>query len=275
MDALYTPEEDALFTAEHQVDIAELGNFRREKRIGLIVPSSNTNAEPDCTLLTPAGVTTHISRSGGYDIHAIPDSDEMRRFVRNDLDNQINLLSDARVDIIGYACTSATLADGPEFDRQFCADIEEKSGCLAVTTAGALVEALNFLGIEKISFTSPYVEVLANEGVDFLDQCGIKTLTNKVFSRELSSIEQGALTPADAYKMALLADHPEAQAIVISCTEYRALEALPYIEKALGKPVVSSNQALMFACLKRLQLPAFEPHTSGGRLFEKAFGGQQ
>ena len=58
----------------------------RLKRIGLIVPSSNTNVEPDCMMLCPPGVTIHSSRSGGYDVETIPDSAEMRRFVRQSVD---------------------------------------------------------------------------------------------------------------------------------------------------------------------------------------------
>ena len=66
--------------------------------------------------------------------------------------------------------------------------------------------------------------------------------------------------------MALKADHKDAQAIVISCTDYRALEAVPAIEHALGKPVITSNQALMFACLKRLNIPCADL-AGGGHLF--------
>lgn len=272
MNSRFVAESGVPLTPEQQADLALLDGCRRELRIGLIVPSSNTNAEPDCALLTPQGVTLHISRSGGYDIHAVPDSTEMRRFVRNDLDTQLQLLTDARVDLIGYACTSATLSDGPEFDRQFCAEIEQLSGKPAVTTAGALVEAIQFCGFSKVAFTSPYVQQLADESVDFIRQCGIEVVSRSDFSQELSSIEQGALTPADAYRMALQADQSDAEAVVISCTEYRALEALPLIEKALGKPVISSNQALMFACLQRLGLKGFHLPVHGGHLFREAFG---
>ena len=49
-----------------------LGEFKiadtRLSRIGMIVPSSNTNAEPDCLMLAPPGVTIHTTRSGGYDV---------------------------------------------------------------------------------------------------------------------------------------------------------------------------------------------------------------
>jgi maleate cis-trans isomerase len=240
----------------------------RRQRIGLIVPSSNTNAEPDCLMLMPTGVTLHATRSGGYDVNAIPDSGEMRRFVRQSLDLHLQLLMDARVDVIAYGCTSATLADGPAFDQEFCAEISAKSGCPAVTTAGALIEAMTSLGLERVAFTSPYVKTLADEAVDFIHQCGIEVVHQVGFDTDLNSLQQNALSPKDAYDMALKADHADAQGIVISCTDYRALEALPAIEEALGKPVVTSNQALMYACLQRLGAEG-DLAAVGGRLFNK------
>ena len=238
----------------------------RRRRLGMIVPSSNTNAEPDCQLLAPPGLTLHVTRSGGYDVEAIPDSDEMRRFARHALDDQLRLLVDARVELVAYACTSATLADGPEFDAAFCAEITARSGLPAVTTAGALVEAIHRLDAKRVAFTSPYVAQLAAESVHFLEQCGIEVVSQLGFERELSSLEQNRLTPADAYRMGIAADHPDAAALVISCTDYRALEALPALERALGKPVVTSNSALMYACLQRLGLDT-RALSAGGRLF--------
>ena len=140
----------------------------RSTRIGIIVPSSNSNAEPDCLMLAPSGVTLHFTRSGGYDVSAIPDSAEMRRFARQSLDQQLQLLVDSRVELIAYACTSATLSDGPEFDREFCREIAARSGLPAVTTAGALVEALHDIGASRVAFTSPYVKELNRESVDFI-----------------------------------------------------------------------------------------------------------
>nr|WP_320136118.1 aspartate/glutamate racemase family protein [uncultured Amphritea sp.] len=253
---------------KRSIAIPEIGANARCRRIGLIVPSSNTNVEPDCLMLTPPGVTLHVTRSGGYDVNAIPDSNEMRRFVRQSLDQQVQLLVDARVDVIAYGCTSATLSDGPAFDKAFCDEIREKSGCPSVTTAGALIEAIKSLGLERVAFTSPYVKVLADESVDFIRQSGIEVVNQVGFDKDLNSLDQGALTPNDAYEMALKADHPEAQGVVISCTDYRALEAVQAIEAAIGKPVVTSNQALMYACLKQLGI---EPDCAsvGGQLFNR------
>lgn len=240
----------------------------RTTRIGLIVPASNTNVEPDCMLLAPAGVTIHSERSGGYDPEAVPDSGEMRRFVRQSMDGHVRNLLDARVNLIAYGCTSATLSDGPEFDRQFREDLERRAGCPAITTAGALIDAIRSVGARKVAFTSPYVRALSRESVDFIQECGIEVVSEVAFDRELTSFEQNALTPQDAYDMALRADHGDAQAIVISCTDYRALEAVPAIEARLGKPVITSNQALMFACLRRLRLET-RAIGAGGRLFTR------
>jgi maleate cis-trans isomerase len=236
---------------------------RRRRRIGVIVPSSNTNAEPDLQMLAPTGVTLHCTRSGGYDIDAIPDSAEMRRFARQALDQQLQLLVDGRVELIAYACTSATLSDGPEFDAEFCAEITAKTGLPAVTTAGALVEAMRDLGARRVAFTSPYVVQLAGESVEFIRQCGIEVVNQLGFERELSSLEQNRLTPADAYRMGLAADHPDADLLVISCTDYRALEAVNALEQALAKPVVTSNSALMYVCLKHLGLDCSDIEVGG------------
>lgn len=243
----------------------------RLKRIGLIVPSSNTNVEPDCMMLCPPGVTIHSSRSGGYDVETIPDSAEMRRFVRQSIDKNCEDLMDARVDVIAYGCTSATLSDGPEFDSAFCRRLMDLTGRPAVTTAGALVEAIQHIGASKVAFTSPYVKALSTESVKYLKDSNIDVVTEVVFDRELNSLEQNALTPQDAYEMALKADHPDAQAIVVSCTDYRALEAIPAIEAFLKKPVITSNQALMFVCLKRLNIP-YGNLIEGGRLFTGQVG---
>ena len=248
----------------------KLGEFKiadtRLRRIGMIVPSSNTNAEPDCLMLAPRGVTIHTTRSGGYDVESVPDSEEMRRFARQSLDPQLQLLVDGRVELIAYACTSATMAEGPEFDKAFCDEITAVSGLPAVTTAGALVESIQDIGATKVAFTSPYVSQLAGEAVDFIEQCGIEVVNQVGFEQELSSLEQNALTPEDAFRMGLKADHAEAEVLVISCTDYRAVEAIPALEQALKKPVVTSNSALMYGCLKRLEVSMSEI-SAGGFLF--------
>ncbi len=240
---------------------------RGRAQIGLVVPVSNTNFESDLILLRPQGVSLHVMRAGSYDLDKVPDSEQMRQFALASLEEVISALSAARPDVILYGCTSATLAHAPEFDRDFAARITTMSGVPAVTAAGALVEALEALQVESIAFSSPYVEALNQEAIGFLEQCGIHTVSGAYIGSDLGNYEQGELTPDEVYDLGYRADHPDAEAIVLSCTDMRAVEVVEALEHDLRKPVVTSNQALLFAAVRRLSLPA-ETVVRCGRLFD-------
>lgn len=227
---------------------------RQRGRLGFIVPSSNTNLEPDCTLLVPTGVTAHFTRIGGYDVDAVPDAAAMRKLAYSGLAEPIDLLMAAKVDVIGYACASATLSHGWAFDRWLCKDIEAKSGVPAVTTSGAMVEALQHLDISSIGFASPYVEELNRDAVSFFESAGIEVANCANTGSTLSSAEQGNLKPYDAFNLGCAADHHDAQAIVIGCTDFRAVEAIKALENELGKPVITSNQAMIASCLSKINV---------------------
>jgi maleate cis-trans isomerase len=94
----------------------------------------------------------------------------------------------------------------------------------------------------------------------------IETVKCADVGRELGNYGQGELTPNEVFDLACQADHQQAEAIVLSCTDMRSVEAIEQIEAALGKPVVTSNQAMMFCLLRELGLP---PHKGlPGRLFD-------
>jgi len=244
---------------------------RGRARIGLVVPVSNTNFESDLILLRPQGVSLHVTRAGGYDLDEVPDSEQMRRFALASLEEVISALSAARPDVILYGCTSATLAHGPEFDSEFAERITAMSGVPAVTAAGALVEALAALQVRRIAFSSPYVEQLNREAIAFLEQCGIQTVSSAYVGSNLGNYGQGELTPEEVYELGCRADHPEAEAIVLSCTDMRAVEVVEVLERDLSKPVVTSNQALLFSAVRRLSLPP-ETVVRCGRLFDRGVG---
>lgn len=227
---------------------------RGRARLGIVVPFSNTNLEPDMQILRPNGVSLHFARAGGYDLDEVPDSDQMRKFALASLDEVILSLSAARPDVYIYGCTSATLAHGPEFDQQFAQRITDMAGKPAITAAGALVLALNTLGVRNIGFSSPYVEALNEEAIEFLGKSGFETVSSAYVGEDLGNQGQGEVTPERVAELGLAADSPEAEAIVLSCTDMRAVEAIGELEQKLGKPVVTSNQALMFAAARLLNL---------------------
>ena len=137
-----------------------MGNSRGRARIGVLVPFTNTNLEPDMALMRPDGVSMHFTRLGGYDADETPDEKQMQGLGSSDIDEPLQLLAGIRPDVILYGCTSATLTHGSEFDRQLSRNVELRSGALTVTAAGALVNALNFLNVKQIGFASPYVPAI-------------------------------------------------------------------------------------------------------------------
>lgn len=225
---------------------------RGRGRIGVVVPVSNGNLEPDLVMMRPAGLSLHFARAGGYDLDQVPDSAQMRKFAEASLDAVVDSLAAARVDVLLYGCTSATLAHGPGFDRDFRRRIEARAAVPAVTAAGALVEALTALSVTRIGFASPYTRALAGEAAAFLEACGFQVLSQAHVASDLGNYGQSDMTPEEAYRLGLEADRPEAEAVVLSCTDLRAAEAIEALEDALGKPVVASNQALIYCALARL-----------------------
>ena len=242
---------------------------RGRARIGVVVPFSNTNLEPDMAMLCPPGVSVHFARAGGYDLDAIPDEHQMRRYSDAPFEEVVDSLSGCRPDIVLYGCTSATLARGPEFDADFRRRIEEHAAIPAVTAASAVIEALRDLEVERFAFSSPYVSSLNDLAVSFIEAFGFRCVGRADAGAPLGNDEVAALTPEDVAALAGEADCAEAEAIVLSCTDMRAAEAVPAIEASQDKPVVTSNQAMMHAALKRLGLSpdecALRRHRLAGR----------
>jgi maleate isomerase/arylmalonate decarboxylase len=237
---------------------------RGRARLGVLVPFTNTNLEPDMALLRPDGVSLHVARMGGYDADEIPDADQMHGLGAADLEGPLRLLAGVRPDAILYGCTSATLTHGLAFDRDLAARITALTGAVSITAAGALVTALSALGAHKIGFASPYVAGINDMAIGFLADAGVETVARHDVTEVLDNDGQGALTPEDVFAMGLKADHPQADALVLSCTDMRSVETIARLEQALGKPVVTSNQAMIFAVKQALGWA--EPQPGFGRL---------
>lgn len=227
---------------------------RGRARFGLLVPFTNTNFEPDMALLAPPGVSLHVARMGGYDEDEIPDADQMHGLGASDLDGPLHLLCGAKPDVVLYGCTSATLTHGPAFDRDLAKRIKARSGAETVTAAGALVLACQTLDVTRIGFASPYVPQINDMAVEFLGDMGIDTVHRSEVTETLDNTGQGAMTPEDVFNLGRQADHRDAQAVVLSCTDMRSVEVIDRMEQSLGKPVITSNQALAFAAMRAIDI---------------------
>jgi maleate cis-trans isomerase len=239
---------------------------RARARVGVLVPSSNVNLEPDSTRLLPPRVTAHFARFGVYDPDAVPDTAEMQGLgSADDIDQAARLLSAAGVDVLAFGCTSGTLAHGTAFDDRLIGRLQAIAGVPAVTAAGSIVWALRTLGVRRIAVATPYVPDLLDRTIAFLEDAGFRVVGSACPAERLTSVGQRDLRPRDAYDLAVRASVAECEAIVVSCTDLRAVEAIDAIEAELGKPVITSNQALIAASLGKLDIPSAEM-AGGGSL---------
>lgn len=238
---------------------------RQRARIGVLVPYTNTNLEPDMELLRPPDTTVHFARMGGYDIEEIPGSDQMAGLGASDISDALAMIAAVRPHVVLYGCTSATLTHGTAFDTDLAAKIKASSGARSFTAAGSLVAALETLGVTRVGFASPYLGEINEQAMAFLADKGVATVKCHDIGRPLGNYGQGELTPDEVFELAVQADHDDAEAIVLSCTDMRSVEVIDRLEQTLDKPVVTSNQAMMFNLMRALGLPG---HNSlPGRLF--------
>jgi len=249
---------------------------RTSYRIGLIVPSSNVTMETEVpAMLRARGAieeevfTFHSSRM------------RMRRVSRSALaamDRQSDRcafeLSDARVDVIGYACLVATMSMGAGYHRVSQArlhDVTVTNGASApvVTSAGALVDGLTSLGAREVSLLAPYPEPLTRLVSDYLGEEGIN-VHDSISLNVPDNLEVAALDPLAPARLAKKLDVNGVDAVVLSaCVQMPSLPSVAVTEEALGLPVVSASICTVFGLLKALGLSARVP--DAGTLLSGAF----
>lgn len=129
-----------------------------------------------------------------------------------------------------------------------------------------MVNALRILKIKNVAFASPYVAALNNDAIEFLASQNITTVSRFDYPRDLGNYGQGELQPDEILNFAMQANSPEADAIVLSCTDLRATESIVLLEEQAGKPVITSNQAMMFSAMQALEIK--DAINGFGRLFD-------
>lgn len=225
---------------------------RGRARLGVLVPYTNVNLEADMEMLRPEGLSIHVARLGGYDLEEVPDEKQMAGLGASDIDETLRLLAGAKPDVILYGCTSATLTHGADFDKRLAQKIHQLCGAPTVTAAGGIVEGLRELGVTRIAFASPYVKAINDLAISFLAESGFETVSRADYPKALGNYGQGELTPEEVFALGMEAICDEAEALVLSCTDMRGAEVIEALELATGRPVISSNQAMLHAALKRI-----------------------
>jgi maleate isomerase len=156
--------------------------------------------------------------------------------------------------VTAYLCTSASFVDGRAGEARLRAAMTSGGARRALTTSGALLEALSALGVQRVAVATPYDQPLTERLVAFLAEAGVQT-TGSAFLGLGADVWR--VSPDSVSRLARAVPRDGAQALVLSCTNLRTYDVIAPLERALGIPVVSANLATMWAALRILgRVPA-------------------
>lgn len=230
-------------------------------RVGQIVPSSNVTMETEIPAMLrareavlPERFTFHSSRM------------RMKKVVKEELeamdrdsDRCAIELSDARVDVLGYACLVAIMSMGTGYHRVSEARLHERTvenGAPApvVTSAGAMVEGLKALRARKISVICPYMKPLTELVVDYIRNEGIEVV-DYVALEIPDNLDVGRHDPERLLEIYKRVDCSGIDAFIASaCVQMPSLAVVERLEQALGLPVVSGAICTAHQLLDRMGL---------------------
>ncbi len=240
------------------------------KRIGVMVPSTNTTFEADFQRVAPDDVTIHGQRLWlTNEAEGAAGMDRMNA----EVESGARYLATAKVNVIAYGCTTGSFYRGPGWDTEMIALMERAAGVPAVATSPSVVEALRRFGARRISVATPYPEWNNKQLRAYLEALGFEVLNVEGEPNAARSGNQGIndRDPEEVVAFASRACRPDAEALLCSCTAWRSLEAVEELERRTGRPVVTSNQASIWKAFRTLGLT---PKLSGfGRLLESLASG--
>lgn len=156
------------------------------------------------------------------------------------------IIPDGRLDVMAYACTSGTVVMG--YEKIYALIHATRPGIPVVTPITASLAALDRFGAQKIAVLTPYADDVNGAIAAHLEAQGKTVCAFTSFRIEDNEV-MAKLPPEAILRGAIEADRPEAEALFISCTAIRALDVVERIEQAIGKPVVTANQAMIWQAL--------------------------
>jgi maleate isomerase len=230
--------------------------------VGLIVPSNNNVVLPEFYSALPDGVTAYETRmrvEGDLTFEAL-------RKMTGDAEAAAELLRQTGVDFICYCCMASTLVKGWDWERQLLARFADKARKGVASANSALKDALMLVGAKRLALVTPYPESLNALIPKFFAAGGfeVKTITGTQI-QEVSAVR--GYSPDRIYRTARALALKEVDAVCLLATDMHTFPIIDVLERDLGLPVLSSNQALLWASLRALGINA--PVDGMGKLLRR------
>lgn len=235
-------------------------SLARTYRIGQIVPSSNTTMETEIPSILRAREALFVERFTFHSSRMRMQKVTKEELAKMDSDSDRCAieLSDAAVDVLGYACLVAIMSMGKGYHRVsekrlFQRTVDNGHPAPVVTSAGALVDGLHAIGAKKVSILTPYMKPLTQLVIDYIESEGIEVVDSISLEipDNLDVGRQNPLAPVEITKKL----NTQVDAIVASaCVQMPSLPSIQLIEDRVGLPVLSSSVATTYMMLKKLGL---------------------
>jgi len=210
-------------------------------RVGLLVPSSNTVMEVDLYRNLPESITVHPARM--YLEETTPEGE--RKMISAEVPRGAALLKTLHPNLVVFGCTSAGALYGPDFPRELNRRIGRIVGCPVLDILSPVAEELDRVQAKKLAVLTPYSADLNQAIRTSLEGLGFEVLSIRGMGIRVN-FDLAAPTPQEIVTFARKSRvSEEAEALFISCTNFRAMEALPSLRRHFSIPIVTSNQAIV------------------------------
>lgn len=213
------------------------------KRLGLLVPSSNTVMEVDFYRNLPANVTLHVARI----LLEETTVEAEKRMIEEYVPLAARDLSTVHPDLVVFGCTSASAVYGADGDRVLQARLNDVTGAPTVGVMSSVLKALDQIEARRVAVITPYIGALNAKIAERLVSHGLEVVA--IHGMGISVNYDIALVRPNeivAFAEQRLAD-VSADCIFVSCTNLRAMEALPELTLRFDVPVITSNKATLDA----------------------------
>jgi maleate isomerase len=241
---------------------------KQNYRVGLIVPSSNTTMETEIPMMLQWRMkeipeemfTFHSSRMRMKHV-----TKEELKLMDVESDRCAIELSDARCDVLAYACLVAIMCQGPGYhkaseQRLFDATQHNGAATPVLSSAGALVDGIKTLGAKNVAIITPYMKPLTNQVIEYIESSKIQ-VTDSISLEIPDNLEVGRQDPLQLVEIVKNLDISNADAVVLSaCVQMPSLQAIQKVEEEIGKPVLSAAVATVYKILDTLKLKPYVPN---------------
>jgi len=222
------------------------------KRIGIVVPSTNTTVQPECDMLRPPGVTNHIARST---IKERPlDSEqaffEHMRDMRDGIGAAIDQIVTAGVDHLIIGIALETFWGGVPAADSLHDELARRASVGVTLGSIASVGALNEFAARRIAVLTPHQPrgdemvrlFLTEAGFDVVRLKGLKCASPRAIAQVTAAEIRAALRELDG---------PDVDALLQVGTALPAVAVAAEAERWLGKPVLAINAVSYWDALRR------------------------